>query len=237
MRSVVGAASRPLIDLCCMDLPKLTLLRWSLGPKRLPIEAADVTKGLPAWRKASIESLLLADAGKLDTPVNISHLVDAKRILDDHQDNVYQRLSILKSRLALLSVLGVVFLILWLTVAPPVPLKLLTDDYLAVLSTNSRLFWSMAILAGLLGGLLSAFTSAIGSDIKRSNIPAELATQTITWARLVVSALSPLAIIWFLGSVISFPEFNNSFVMVVAIASGFTDRLLVNAIENFAAPK
>ena len=99
------------------------------------------------------------------------------------------------------------------------------------------MFWWTVVLAGILGGLISAFTSAIGTDINKSSIPAELSTQTLTYARLVVSALSALAVTLFLSSgILNFQELSYAFVIAVAVASGFSDRLLLNAIEKVSKP-
>lgn len=93
------------------------------------------------------------------------------------------------------------------------------------------------MLAGILGALLSAFTSAIGTDPKQSSIPSELSTQTITAARLVVAALSAIAITLFLSSgILTFEQQNYSLLIAVAIVSGFSDRLLLSAIEKVTKP-
>ena len=103
-------------------------------------------------------------------------------------------------------------------------------------NTPSR-FWAMVILAGILGALLSAFTSAIGTDPKHSSIPAELSTLTITFARLMVAALSALAITLFLSSgILGFEQQNYAFLIAIAIISGFSDRLLLSAIERVTRP-
>lgn len=94
------------------------------------------------------------------------------------------------------------------------------------------------MLAGVLGSLVSSFTSAIGVDIKRSNIPADLATHIITLARLMVGALSALAVTLFLSAgILSFQELSYTFVVAIAVVSGFTDRFLTSAIERVASPK
>ncbi len=105
------------------------------------------------------------------------------------------------------------------------------------LSKTPARFWAMVVLAGLLGALISAFTSAIGTDPKQSSIPAELSTLTLTAARLMVAALSALAITLFLSSgILSFEQQNYAFLIAIAIVSGFSDRLLLSAIEKVTKP-
>jgi hypothetical protein len=89
----------------------------------------------------------------------------------------------------------------------------------------------------VLGGLISAFTSTIGADIRKSNIPAELSTVPITVARLVVAPLSALAVTLFLSSgILPFKELSYALIITAAVVSGFTDRLLLSAIERVAKP-
>jgi hypothetical protein len=205
-------------------------------------EAEDEKKGVTKWRRESIKKLLKDKEGKL-VPVSsrqVDKMIEAKRLLDEHYDNVYQRLAILKTRLKLLFFLGLAFLGLWFVVLPPVPLAVTANDgadaFVALSKTPAR-FWAMVVLAGLLGALISAFTSAIGTDPKQSSIPTELSTLTLTAARLMVGSLSALAITLFLSSgTLSFEGQNYAFLIAIAIVSGFSDRFLLSAIEKVTKP-
>lgn len=270
-------------------------------------EAMEPSKGLSKWRQDSIKALLTDQNGKLKDMdrTDVAQLVEAQHILDEHQDNVYARLSMFMSRLALLAALGMAFLFVWLFILkPPVPQIVISggaSDLLAPVAANvtsggastpsasvgatagsggaktpsaptgvtaasggastssastsataasadasgrpgsgggaADKFWWMVVMAGLLGGLISAFTSTVGTDIKKSTIPAELSTQTITFSRLVVSALSALAITLFLCSgILSFKELSYALILAFAVAAGFTDRLLINTINRVAPP-
>lgn len=219
-------------------LAQVDPIALEIRAKAIANEAADDGKGLSKWRQKSIKGLLEDKCGDLIVPVKVDQLVEAKRILDEHQDNVYQRLSILATRLRWLLLIGVVFLAVWLFLSPPVPRILGKDDSFASIAVNSSNFWVMIMLAGVLGSLVSSFTSAIGVDIKRSNIPADLATHIITLARLMVGALSALAVTLFLSAgILSFQELSYAFVVAIAVVSGFTDRFLISAIERVASPK
>lgn len=205
-------------------------------------EAEDAKKGVTRWRRESIRKLLKDKEGQL-IPVSsqqVHRMIEAKRLLDEHYDNVYQRLAILRTRLTVLCCLGLAFLILWFAVTPPVPLVVtVTDraDAFAALSSTPARFWFTVVTAGLLGALISAFTSAIGTDPKQSSIPAELSTLTITAARLVVAALSAIAITLFLNSgILSFEQQSHALLIAVAVVSGFSDRLLLGAIERVTNP-
>jgi hypothetical protein len=267
--------------------------------------AADDKKGLPRWRRDSINTLLKNKKNKVKDGIKVIELVEAKRILDEHNDNVYRRLAILKSRLLLLSISGLIFLIVWLFILkPPVPeivvasrasnvqavagvnaapasastssaspgvgtdtegasapsasadaTETTSDAGIPVVSTTTigtseaiseqrsltgniaEKFWWTVVLAGLLGGLISAFTSAIGSDIRKSNIPAELSTQSVTFARLMLATLSALAVTLFLTSgILVLGQLSYELIVAIAIASGFTERLLLRAVDLVANP-
>ena len=220
---------------------KLTLVNDKDG-KLIPVHDKD---GKLIQVNAKDGKLILVNAKEESKLIqaNCQHvyrMIEAKRLLDEHYDNVYQKLAILKTRLTVLCYLGLAFLILWFVVTPPVPLVMASSDRadaFAVLSTDPAKFWFTVVLAGILGALLSAFTSAIGTDPKQSSIPSELSTQTITAARLVVAALSAIAITLFLSSgILSFEQQNYSLLIAVAIVSGFSDRLLLSAIEKVTKP-
>lgn len=300
-----------------------------VDPKELETRAMAIAteadeKVSSKWRKDCINALLKDENGKLPASVDVNHLVAAKAILDEFHDNVYRRLAIVKSRLALLTLAGTIFLLVWLfvlvppipatlsasngsdrsdrpgsvvssvpvtltvsdgsnrpafvvasvpmtltvsggsdgsaAVVPAVPVTLTVSDgsdgspvvVASVLMTftlsgrsdqnasanaDAATFWRLVVLAGILGGLISAFTSAIGTDWRKSNIPAELSTQTITFARLVLAALSALAVTLFLSSgILSFGQLSHPLIIAVAVVSGFTDRLLLGAVERVAKP-
>lgn len=279
--------------------------------------ATDDKKGLPKWRQDCIKTFLTDDKGEVPGSVAVENVVEAKFLLDEFNDNVYRRLSILKSRLLLLAFVGLAFLAVWLLILkPPVPAIVVSSSVSQVTpsaganatsgdaSTPSPLpaatvasgdtgasssspavasasgeasapsaspatttasggaitpsaspvatkapagasdqeastrsvadtFWWMVVLAGLLGGLISAFTSAISSDIRKSNIPAELSTQTVTFARLMLAALSALAITLFLTSgLLSFEQLSYELILAIAVVSGFTERLMKRAVDQ-----
>lgn len=279
--------------------------------------ATDEKKGLPKWRQDCIKAFLTDDSGKVPESVTVENVVEAKFLLDEFNDNVYRRLSILKSRLLLLTFAGLIFLAVWLLLlTPPVPQVVVSSSVAkATLSAGANVasgevstlsaspaatvasggtgapssfpaaasasdevnapaaspavteapagastpatspaatkvpaganeqqastrgvvdtFWWMVVLAGLLGGLISAFTSAIRFDIRKSNIPVELSTQTVTFARLMLSALSALAITLFLTSgLLSFEQLSYELILAIAIVSGFTERLLKRAVDQ-----
>jgi hypothetical protein len=89
----------------------------------------------------------------------------------------------------------------------------------------------------LIGAIVSGFTSSFSRDQKKTRIPSELSTSTITFARLVLAMVSALAVSIFLVSgVLNFPKPSYELLLAVALVSGFSDRLLLRAIESLSKP-
>lgn len=225
-------------------------------------EAIAEEKGVPEWRKRNIEELLQdidsVDENGRPMPLKAENVFNAKLLLDEHQDNVYARIAILKSRLLVLTLIGVVLLVLWIFLDPPVPNDLISDQPFTTASeveaesstlsstesqsisvTNvqnvrsSRIFWLLIILAGVLGALISAFTSSMGTEPKKSRIPGELTSSTLLSARIMLGALSAIAVALFLlAGFLNFSQLNYQMVVAVAVVSGITDRLLLATIER-----
>ncbi len=208
------------------------------------IEAKDEKKGLSKWRKDSIIKLLdrnvnpevsnkdiKEDENKL---IHVYRVIEAKRLLDEHFDNVYQKQLIIKRRLIWLSFFGLIAIVFWIMLSLPVPAIETegNDPFENVFTNSSPKFWFAIVLAGILGSILSSFTSSIGNE-KGSSIPAELSTNTLAFARIMVGALSAIVITVFLtADILSFQPNNYAFMLTMAIISGFSDRFLLNAIEK-----
>lgn len=215
------------------------------------IEAKDEKKGLSKWRRDSIIELLdfkeekeltESEPSGISKEINESknklirvyRVIEAKKLLDEHFDNVYQKQSIIKNRLIWLSGIGFLALVLWITLYLPVPIiQSEGNDPFGIVFTNSPIkFWLAIIFSGIIGSILSSFTSAIGYE-KGSSIPSELSSNILAFARLMVGALSAIVITVFLtAEILNFQPKNYAFILAIAIVSGFSDRFLISAIEK-----
>jgi hypothetical protein len=215
------------------------------------IEAKDEKKGLSKWRKDSIIELLDVKEEKEpseggspgitketnegnNTLIRVYRIIEAKKLLDEHFDNVYQKQSIIKNRLLWLSGIGFLAIVLWMILNLPVPIIQSegNDPLDSAFSDNSIKFWLAIVFSGILGSILSSFTSAIGYE-KGSSIPSELSSNVLAFARLMVGALSAIVITVFLtAEILNFQPKNYAFILALAIVSGFSDRFLISAIEK-----
>lgn len=209
----------------------LSTEQLKIEARSILIEANDERKKLSKWRKTIIQQLLGNDDGKLKDQIDLPDVVRAKRILDEHADNVYQKLYILKTRLQLLSIVSGLALLAWLIWPPFLP----HSSVLASSQENSYLMWFGVILSGVLGALFSSFSSTISTDQTEKRIPSELSTSIITIARLSMATVTALAASIFLASgVFNIPKPNYEMMLAVAFVSGFSDRLLLRGIQSLA---
>lgn len=193
-------------------------------------EIIDDRKGVNKWRKETIQAMLQNNQGEMNQPLNVEAVIEARRILDEHYDNDYAKLAILRDRLNLFNTVSLALIVGWLAVAPLLPL-------LAPRVGGPRLLWLCVILAGILGAVISGFTASFSGDSRRSRIPSEIAMTTITIARFFTAAVSSIAITIFLVSgILSFVSPDFPLVLAVAIVAGFSDRLLLGAIDRVANP-
>lgn len=194
-------------------------------------EAADERKGVTPWRRKGILQLLANDQGKPKPDLDCEMVVKAVELLDEHHANTYRKQAIVRHRLKLLCIISVVALMLWIAVAPQLPSL---NQWTAGKSWyGPRLFWLSLVLAGVVGAILSGFTSTISKDVAKTRIPEELSASVMTFSRLAVGAVSAVAVVVFLGSgVLSFEALSYELLLAIALVSGFTDRLLVRAVES-----
>ncbi len=195
-------------------------------------EATDDEKSTSKWRRASIVQLLSDEKGNVKASLRPSDVARAKRILDEQQDNVYHKLNILKLRLRLLTIIGLVAVAIWIAWPPLSPVLRATGQ--VVIGTDPpRRMWLAIILTGMLGALVSGFSSSMTSDQKTARIPAERLATTVTLARISLAMLSSLAIsIFLMSGLLNLPGPSLGLLLAVAFASGFSDRLLVRALDS-----
>jgi 8-oxo-dGTP pyrophosphatase MutT (NUDIX family) len=201
--------------------------------KPLLAEASDENKDLSAWRRASIQNLLCDKEGKLKSPLAAYDVVRARRIIDEHHDNTYYKLEILRSRLRLLAIGGFLVLVIWLISPPISPAARATAAAGTEGWLSTRLDWLGIIVVGVLGALFSGFSSSVASDRKKTRIPSELSSSTVTFARLSMAAVASLAASIFVASeILKIATPTYELMLAVAFAAGFSDRLLLRGLES-----
>ena len=195
-------------------------------------EATDKEKSASNWRRVSITQLLSDENGNLKTSLRPSEVARAKRILDEQQDNVYHKLNILKQRLQLLTAIGLLAVGIWIA-WPPLSPAVSETGQIVMGTVPARRLWLAIILSGILGALVSGFSTSMTRDQSTARIPAEILTTTVTLARISLAMLTALAIsIFLLSGLLNIPGPSLGVLLAVAFASGFSDRLLMRALNS-----
>lgn len=219
----VHEASRQMIDgLTDSDLAAAVLA------KRQEAEAK-----LAGWRREAVRALLAtpAQARSSKAAVKIetrTALRQATALLDEATDNTYFKMRVVRRQMAFLS-----FTLLVLTIAFVLILAC-TDAYTAM--RGSRLATAVAGGGMILGGMAACLSGLISfaQSSPEQRIPAHLANVTITLLRPVIGGVSALAAMLFLDAGILNLSAGIS-MWVVAFAFGFSERLIVGALDNLGS--
>jgi hypothetical protein len=195
-------------------------------------EAMDDDKRLSKWRKVRVRELLSDQTGKLKRDLRKSEVVRAKRILDEHHDNIYHKAEILRRRLRILTLMCGIAVVVWLLLSPVPPYP---SSVTAATSHAPWVAWLGIVLAGVIGAILSAFSSSTAADQRDTRIPLELAASMITVARFAIAMVASLAAVVLLASgLLNLPKLSYEMMLAVALAAGFSDRLVLRGIEAAA---
>lgn len=201
----------------------------------LRAEAADK---IHSWRRAAIVQLL--DAGDKDRSLAASVLYEAMALRDEHSDNLYVRVALLRQQFGQLFLILVLVLALMAGLAVTIGLCSDSNDPLGI-STAGLAYWTQGVglITVLLFGTLGATFSALISTARLSagaKIPEKIASYWVTLSRVFVGPVSALAIVLFLSTEIGSAIFNTSSancpaVLFIAFASGFNEMLLVRTLR------
>lgn len=195
-------------------------------------EATDDEKGLSSWRRAAIRKLLADEQGRLDESIRYSagKVVHAAKILDEHHDNVYHKLTIARERYKALTLLSALAVAFWITVLPRTAMPATAA---AGAPEDPRTFWATVVVAGIVGAIISGFTSSIAKSGGRTRIPLELGDSSVTFARLGLGALSAIAVTTLLGAgILRLGDIRYEMMLAAAMVAGFSERLLLRAFES-----
>ncbi len=178
---------------------------------------------LDAWRKNAVRHLLGDENAAPYTGEDVDKLIVARRVLQEHHNNTWVKTNTAQFQLKILSAAG--FLVLIVSVW-----------FLSMIMKDSRYFqWEFLItvaLIGACGGVISGiFSVARGSSKKK--IPNQILDSWVTLLRPLVGAISALAVLLFLVSgMVHFGELSEHLIFAIAFTSGFSERIIVSAVET-----
>jgi len=180
---------------------------------------------LASWRKQAVEDLLSKD-GQLIPNVDVTRVFYASQILHEYNDNLYQKLRGIRQQLTVLACIALLAVVAWAILAPPLlGSAARIDDPKLVIST---------VLFGVMGASISGILS-LAKGSSEARIPDQLVNSWINLARIAVGAVAALAAYTFLISgLLQIGTVTAGLVLAVAFASGFSERLVLRAVETVA---
>jgi hypothetical protein len=193
-----------------------------------------------SWRRKRVEDLFgaLPSLGTQPTPAvspaELAAATESALLLHEHFSNEALKQGSAQAQTRLVVGLALGAILLWLRLAGP--------RVLQPLGSGERLAWDdpallgSALAFGLMGASFSALTSLTG-QASAPTIPEQVFTYRITLARQAVGVLSALVVVFLLAS--DFLQIGRlpvtpSVVLLAAFAAGFSERLVVRALERFA---
>lgn len=177
---------------------------------------------LDSWRKNAVKHLLGDEKAAPYTGEDVDRLVVARRVLQEHHSNTWMKNSTAQFQLQILAIVG--FLVL--TGSTLLLSTIMKDSRYFQLN-----FLTTVAFIGACGGVISGiFSVARGSS--KEKIPNQILNSWVTLLRPLVGAISALAVFLFLTSgMVHFGELSEYIIFAVAFASGFSERIIVSAVE------
>jgi ADP-ribose pyrophosphatase YjhB (NUDIX family) len=181
----------------------------------------EAEKKLKSWRLETIQAYL-GKNGKLKEGITPGDVYRARKIMQEHFTNMYIKVHTAGFQLGILALIA-----LALVFPVVILLPLLSPE---VSLNNTGLIFAIAMF-GALGGCFSGIFS-ISRQSGGGKIPDQILQSWVTIARPVVGVVAALAMSGFLLSgIIQLGALSVPLVLAVSFAVGFSERLLINALE------
>jgi hypothetical protein len=181
---------------------------------------------IPSWRGKAIQHLLEDQLKQPSVPV--WKVVRAAKLADEHHDNGFRRLKILRKRLRLFGAASLIITAGYIALAPRAgilsAMKPSAGD--AAISVLALAFM------GLMGAVFSVSIST--KSISNARVPLQQAQAAILLGRLALGPLSALAVATLLATGILCETPDYRIFLALAFVSGFSEKFVLNSIDAFS---
>lgn len=180
---------------------------------------------LTSWREKTVLELLGTKENPVKNPGR-SLVYHAALLRDDHFDNQYYKIGLLRGQIKLLAILMMIII-------SGIICYLLSMPYI---ERYPVLIYPGIILFGLLGGCFSSAVFA-GKPADKSQIPEVISNNYFTLLRITIGGASAFIIYFFLKLdifIVSIPtikELSHYGFFVISFIAGFSEQLVVNAVR------
>jgi hypothetical protein len=188
---------------------------------------AEADEKLGSWRKKAVKSVLIKN-DKIKENIKGDDLFRAHETLSEHFENQYRRIDEFERHLwslAIVASAAIVSLILLASTVSNISIKFFDSKYIITIT-----------LFGIMGAIVSGMLSARGGT--QARIPEQRISNSMTFAKLVVGAMSALAIYVFIASGLLNLKLDgnieSTLILAASFAAGFTERLVNRAVETVA---
>jgi hypothetical protein len=185
-------------------------------------EAEDPSKNVNQWRRKTIQDYLCHE-GKIKQDLHGKDVFNASVILYENYHNKYSKIIRIKRELVLLSIVAAMDIIVWLIIAPQLSKEIAIINRTLIISV---------VLSGIMGASVSGILTVARGGVE-ARIPEQLIDFWVLLAKLVVGAVSALAVFAFLLSgFLRFEPITIAQVIAMSFAAGFSERLVTSAVES-----
>ncbi len=183
---------------------------------------AETKDKLQGWRQKAVLSLLDTTA-----PIPVWKIAKAAKLVDEHHDNGYRRLKILRKRLRVFGAASLVVTAVYVLLAPQLalPVKAPSPDIVSRASLLGIAFM------GLVGAVVSVLTST--KSVSSDRVPVQQAQTSVLLGRLALGPISALAMAAILATGVVSGFQSHTSILIAAMLAGFSERFLLNGIEAF----
>lgn len=192
---------------------------------KLAVQRREAGDKLDSWRLWAFNDLLPKNA----TP-NVTNIVEAQNILDEHANNGWLKIWTLRSQLRIISI--VILFVLAAIVALSAWAQLLTEK-------PEEGTWRLVLGVTLFGILGASFSGALAvADAKaKGRIPEQMVSNLITLMRLALGGASAIAAFCFLqAKMIQIAGASNTpGLLAVSFIAGFSEFLVITVARSFLA--
>jgi hypothetical protein len=225
---------------CLSEVRRLELSMMEpneLAAERVAIEEEGRTK-LNGWRSVAFKRIM-KEAEKQET---LEYLDRALSLISDSQETRFYNISLMRMQANLMAFLLIMLSILFLVFSSQLTglssqLTGLQESLPETGNLGGNHYWTILVSSFLLGSM-GACVSALMSFSKPQTlrVPDRLMDFIITLVRPVIGGASAIvSTFFFLSGIIHGEKFNLAFLLVVAFAFGFSERLVMRSVGGIEA--
>lgn len=203
---------------------------------RARLVLADADEHLEPHDQTMVRELLAGPGGRVREDVSIPAIREASRIVDGHHQNRHLKRRYVQEQfqaLAAAGVLATLGFVLLGVFAEAVPTDVVPAPFADGAGTVAG-FVPYVLLAGTVGSALFGLISSLQSSTDLPPLPQTISSGWMVVARAVTGAMSAFVLFLFLRSGLlnlGLPE-SPVFLLLVAVAAGYSERLAPATIEN-----